>query len=112
MGARLSSLAFAVRPPICSALTNLSDSSLSCSWHDSIVFGGRFDFFFSARGGGRGSPRHQEGGDRFFSENPTGGGGVSRMGRGREGVCGKLGNFFCWGGGGGGNFIFGPTKHF
>ena len=99
MGARLSSLAFTARPPICSALTNLSDSSLCCSWHDSIVFGGRFDFFFLL-GEGEGEVRGtRRGGDRFFSENPTGGGGVSRMGRGREGVCGKLGNFFCWGGG-------------
>ena len=54
-------------------------------------------FYFSARGGGRGSPRCQGGEVRFFIENPRGGG-VSRreMGpRGREGVCGELGN---WGG--------------
>ena len=46
-----------------------------------------------------GSPRRQEGGkgDRFLIENPRRGGG-SRSGRGREGVCGELGNFF-WGGG-------------
>ena len=64
------------------------------------VLGGRFEYFlfFSARegegesealGGGRGV--------RFLLKIPQGGG-VSRRGRGREGVCGELGNF--WGGGG------------
>ena len=67
------------------------------------MLGGRFGYFlfFSARGGGRGSPRRQEGGGRFFIENPT------ERGRGREGVCGELGNF---GGEGGGAlyFLLGP----
>ena len=72
------------------------------------LLGGRLGYFlvFSARGGGRGSLRRREGGGvGFFLKIP--GGGVSRRGegpRGREGVCGELGN---WGGGGGGlNFFF------
>ena len=65
--------------------------------------GGRFGYFlfFSARGGGRGSPRHQEGGgDPFFIENPKrGGGGVFRRGRGAGRVSAV--NWGIWGGGGG-----------
>ena len=42
----------------------------------------------------KGSSRCQEGGDRFFIENPKGGGFQEGEGpRGREGVCGELGNF-------------------
>ena len=45
-----------------------------------------------------GSPRRQEGGGgSFFIENPREGGGKREGPRGREGVCGELGNF--WGGG-------------
>ena len=41
-----------------------------------------------------GSPRRQEGeGNRFFIENATRGGVPGGGGRGREGVCGELGNF-------------------
>ena len=66
-------------------------------------------FFFSARGRGKGSPRHREGGT-IFIENPRKGG-VSRAGGGRgargwEGVCGEFGK-------GGQIFFFGaefPTK--
>ena len=56
-------------------------------------------FFFSARKRGRGSPRRQEGGGggRLSIESRRRGVGVFRRGRGREGVCGELGNF--WGGG-------------
>ena len=39
------------------------------------------------------------GGVRLFIEDPTGGGG-SRRGKGREGVCGELGNFGVGGGAG------------
>ena len=46
------------------------------------------------------------GGVGFFIENPTRGG-VSRRGRGREGVCGELGNFL---GGGGAKFFFSGPK--
>ena len=63
-------------------------------------------YFFSARGGGRGSPRRQEVGGSIFIENPRRGGGVLQEGegpRGQEGVCGKLRN---WGGGGPGCLIF------
>ena len=65
----------------------------------SVWLGGRFGFFrfFSGRGGGRGSLIGQEGGGTgfFFMKIPRRGG-VSRRGRGQEGVCSKLGNF--WGG--------------
>ena len=49
-------------------------------------------------------------GDRFFIENPRRGGGGSPAQegpRGREGVCGKLGNL---GGGGGLNIFFSGPK--
>ena len=66
-----------------------------------------FNFFLLVKGG-RGSPRRQEGGASvFFTENPTRGGGVSRRGRGREGVSGELGNL---GGGWGLNIFFGGPK--
>ena len=56
------------------------------------LLGGRFGYFFSAQGGGRGSPRPPGGGGcRFFIENPRGG--VSRRGRAE--------NWGFWGGGGG-----------
>ena len=62
----------------------------------------RIFFIFSALWRGKGSPRRLEGGgNRIFIENPTRGGGVSRRGRGREGVCGELGNFGDSEGGGG-----------
>ena len=64
--------------------------------------------FFSARGGGRGSPRAPRGGGvGFLLKIPRGGGGVSRRGRGREGVCGELGIF---GGGGAKYFFSGPKR--
>ena len=48
-------------------------------------------FYFSAQGKGRGSPRRQERGGRFFVESLKGGGGVPGEGprgpRGRKGVC-------------------------
>ena len=52
------------------------------------------DFFFSARGGGRGSPRRREGaGGRFFIENSRRGGVPGGEGpRGQEGVCSEFGN--------------------
>ena len=54
------------------------------------------DFFFGARGRGRGSPRCQEVEERFFTENPRRGGfagwlGGGRGARGQEGVCEKIG---------------------
>ena len=54
-----------------------------------------FRIFFSPQGGGKGSPRRREGGDRFFIENPRrGGGSPGQEGpRGRESVCSDLGNF-------------------
>ena len=69
----------------------------------SVNLGGRFEYFFqffSAREGGRGSPRRwEEGGDWFFIEIPGGGGPPEREGRrGREGV--SAANWGIWGGGG------------
>ena len=60
---------------------------------------GRFGYFYffllgEGEGGVRGAGR--EGGGRLLLENPRRG--VSRRGRGREGVCGELGN--CGAGGG------------
>ena len=52
--------------------------------------------------GGSLTGQERGGGNWFFIESPTGGGG-SRRGRCREGVCGELGNF---GGGLGGGLIF------
>ena len=63
-------------------------------------------YFFSARGGGRGSPRPPGGGCRFLIENPRGGGGLQEWPRGREGVCGKLGIL----GGGGAKYFFSGPK--
>ena len=57
-----------------------------------------FYFFCS----GRRESEAPGGAGRFFIENPTRGVGFSRRGRGREGVCGELGNF----GGGGLNISF------
>ena len=75
--------------------------------------GGRFGYFlfFSARGRGRGSPRHRGGwGDDFLLKIPAGG--VSRAGGGGgEGPGGCLREI--WGGGGGLNIFFGaeiPSK--
>ena len=66
----------------------------------------RFGYFlfFSARGGGRGSPRRQEwgGGDRFFFNRKSQEGGY-RRGRGRAAGRVELGHFF---GGGGPKFSF------
>ena len=55
--------------------------------------GGRFDFFFSARGRGRRSPGRQEGGEAVFIENLRRGGGLSKGGArgGREGSAANLG---------------------
>ena len=69
-------------------------------------------FFFSAQGGGRGSLRLREGagGSVFYLKSQEGGGGGSPAQegpRGREGVCGELGNFF---GGGGLNLFFSGPK--
>ena len=76
----------------------------------SLKLGGRFGYFlfFSARGGGRGSPRRQEGGGgiHFLLKIP-GGGGFQEGPRGREGVCGELGNL---GGGGAKYFFSGPKR--
>ena len=60
-------------------------------------------FYFSARGGGRGSPKRQECGGVGFLLEILGVGVVFQEGEGltgREGVCGELGNFL--GGGVGG----------
>ena len=66
----------------------------------SVGVSGYFLFFFcSGRGKGESEVQGGRGGVQFFIENPRRGGGGSpgREGpRGREGVCGKLGNF--WGG--------------
>ena len=74
--------------------------------------GGRFGYFlfFSALGGGRGSPRRREvGGIDFLLKIPQGGGSPGGGGpRGREGVCGKLGN---WGGGAKFFFFWGRNIH-
>ena len=66
------------------------------------------DFFiFSARGGrGEFEAPGRGGGDRFLIENAKRGGFPGGEGpRGREGVCGELGNFL---GGGGLNIFSGP----
>ena len=69
--------------------------------HSAAKLGGRFGYFlfFSARGGGRGSPSSRDGWGIGFLLKIPGGGGFCRKGgaEGREGVCGELGNF--WGGG-------------
>ena len=62
-----------------------------------------FIIFFAARWRGKGESEAPGGGGSVFIENPTGEGGFSRRGRGREGVCGELGNL-----GGGGFFFCGP----
>ena len=51
-------------------------------------------FLFFCSGGGRGSLRRREGGrGRFFLDNPRRGGLQEGEGpKGREGVCGELGN--------------------
>ena len=67
--------------------------------------GGRSEYFFSffCSGRAKGESEAPGGGwDRLLIENPRRGG--SRRGRGREGVCGELGNFS---GGGGQIFFFG-----
>ena len=75
---------------------------LEDSAKNTTYLGGRFGYFlfFSAWGGGRGVRGVGRG---IFIENPRRGGGVLQEGegpRGREGVCGELGNLK--GGGGGG----------
>ena len=55
-------------------------------------------YFFSARGGVGGSPRHSGGGGSVFIQNPTRGG-VSR-GRGRGAGRVNAANWGIWGGGG------------
>ena len=65
-------------------------------------------YFFSARGGGRGSPKRGEGGGiGFLLKIPGEGGGrlFARRGRGQEGACGEFWTF--WRGGGGLNIFFG-----
>ena len=76
------------------------------------ILGGRFGFFFSARGMGRGSeaPERGWGGVGFILKIPEAGG-SPREGEGAEGSGGCL-RFFFWGGGGL-NIFFGaesPTK--
>ena len=65
------------------------------------IFGGRFGYFLFFFCSGRGkweSEAPGRGGFGFFIENPRRGGGVQEEGlRGREGVCGELGNFEGWG---------------
>ena len=62
-----------------------------------MELGGRFGYFlfFFCSGRGKGeSEARRGGGDPFFIENPRrGGGGFQEGPRGREGVCGELGNF-------------------
>ena len=64
-------------------------------------------FYFLLLGEGEGGVRDAgRGGGLVFIENARNGeGGFSRRGRGREGVCGELGNFS--GGGGAKTFFFG-----
>ena len=65
-------------------------------------------FIFSARWRGKRESEAPGGGGIGFLSKMSRGGGVSRWGRGREGVCGKLGN---WGGGGGAKyFLSGPKR--
>ena len=71
------------------------------------ILGGRFGYFLFFCSG-RGESEAPGGAGRFFIENPTRGVGFSRRGRGREGVCGELGHFFFWGGGGLNIFFGGP----
>ena len=59
----------------------------------------RIFYIFSARGGGRGSPRHQEGGGEPLLKIPGGGG--FQEGKGREVVWSELGNL-----GGGSKYFF------
>ena len=72
------------------------------------LLGGRFGYLlFFLLGDGVGGVRSagREGGGRFLMKVPGEGGGFSREGegpRGREGVCGELGNSF----GGGLNIFF------
>ena len=76
-------------------------------WHHYLFLGGRFGYFlfFSARGGGRGSPRRREGvGGRFLLKIP-GAGGVSGGG-GPEGPGGCLRRIGDFGGGGDLNIFF------
>ena len=61
-----------------------------------------FYFFCSGRGKGESEAPGGGGGIGFLLKIPRGGG-ISRRGRGREGVCGELGYF---GGGGGLNIFF------
>ena len=55
--------------------------------HLAPLLGGRFGYFlfFSAWGGGRGSPRRRRGGGRFLLKFPGAGGGFSPGGEGFEG---------------------------
>ena len=67
-----------------------------------------FYFFCSGRGKGQSeAPGGGGGGGRFLLKIPGRGGGFQR-GRGREGVCGELGNL--GGGGGGAKYFFSGPK--
>ena len=70
-------------------------------YHQIFNLGGRFGyflFFFSARGGGRGSPRPPGGGvAEFLLKIPEGGGVSRRRGRGAGRCLQRIGDF--WGGG-------------
>ena len=61
-------------------------------------------FFLLGEGEGGVRGARKGGGDRFFIENPTGGG--FQKTKGREGVRGELGNL----GGGGGKYFFSDPK--
>ena len=65
-------------------------------------------FYFFLLGEGEGGVRGaRQGGDRFCIENPRRGQFRGEGPRGREGVCGELGNFL---GGGGAKYFFSGPK--
>ena len=84
---------------------NLMPGTLFSWWTFRMFF-----IFLSAREGEGGvRARRRGGGSVFLLKIPGGGVGEFQRGRGREGVCGKLGNFF----GGGGIqmfFLSGPKR--
>ena len=76
---------------------------------ETSFLGGRFGYifnFFSARGGGRGSPRRREGGVRFLLKIPGGGGLQEGRPRGRRASAAHLGI----GRGGGAKYFFSGPK--
>ena len=83
---------------LCLRKRNSRGTHIESWWTIRIFF---FLNFFSARGGGRGSPSRQGGGDRFFLKIPGKWGGVpGGGGGGAEGPGGCLENFLFRGGGG------------